>query len=314
MNAGSPLGQACSLFVRRGSELLLPPGSELALGLLVAIGGFEVGLGTPTQEGLAEQVRVLFTQGPAAFASGLLGLGSPQPLAVAVWAGLAAAVLVLAGGWINVAVTIARQHEIVAATPAPVDAAVWSAGLASSGRVLGWNAVTLAWILGLGVLIGQTGLFVLRTGIAAAATGAVVMPSLIGIGTAALWSFTVAAAVYYLAVALLGAIVAVAEPQTRFLSLFARAPKVFMAGGGWRGAGELAVLVVSWVAAKGLLAQLLVPAAASHLGLGADVYGVGAALLAAGLAVADGLMLLLVILLGAVIYARGSQHLSEGPR
>lgn len=277
----------------------------MALGLLIALGGLEVGLAAPTQEGLAEQVRVLFTQGVAAFASGLLGLGSPQPLAVLVWAGLAVSVLVLAGGWINVAVTIARQHRSPATPPSPVDDAVWSVGLSRSGRVLGWNAVTLAWILGLGVAIGQTGLFVLRTGIAAASTGAIVMPSLIGIGTAALWAFIVGAAVYYLAVALLGAIVAVAEPQIRFLSLFSRAPKIFMAGGGWRGAGELAALVICWGASKALLAQLLVPASGTDLGLGASVYGVGAALLSAGLAVADGLMLLLILLLGAVMYARG---------
>lgn len=307
MGQTSPLKVAFSLLLRRGSDLLAPPGSEAAIGALVALGGWAVGLALPTQISLARLARVLVTQGPAAFDSALDAVRPPGVLAIEVWLALAVVTMVFASGWIQTALALAADR--------PVDDSTWIRGLAGAGRTLAWNAASLVWIAGLGVLIAQVGFFAIRTGLAEAATGALIMPSLIGIGTAAVWSFVVGAGVYYLAVCMLGAVVAVAEPNAPLLSLFGRAPRVFVRGGGWQGVRDVVLLLGGWALIRCALGQLLVPVVALHFGTQALVFGVAGALLAGALAVGDAIVLLLILLLGTVVYQRGAAALAppQGP-
>ncbi|MBM3268843.1 MAG: hypothetical protein FJZ01_14480 [Candidatus Sericytochromatia bacterium] len=299
----SPLRTAIQLLLRRGGELVAPPGSEAGVALLVALTGMLIGLAMPAQIATIRLLRVLVGDGAGALVSTLQAFPRPTPQLLVVAAGLLVAIVVLAAGWINVALAAARGD-----TP---DETTWRAGLSGAGRIVGWNLVIIGWLGLVGILGGEMGYLAIKSGLSASRSGEVIIPSLMGIAGLALWAFTLGAALSYLAVSCLGAIVAVAEPQTGFWSLFSRAPRLFMAGAGWRGFQELVVLLAAWWTVKAACTQLLVPLWPPAFGVQSATYGIAGALLQAGLALGDGIVLLISVLMGAVIYVEATRELDK---
>lgn len=301
MRQTGTLKRASKLLLERGPDLIAPPGSEIGLGVLLALAGLLVGLAMPTHVAIVKVVRVLVSDGAGAFVSALKAVPPPSLGLAAVAIGLVVLTLGLSGGWINAALATAREE------PVPDDA--WSRGVRGAGRIFGWNLVLVGWLALVGLVGGEFGYLAIRAGLAASEGGDLLMRSLMGIGGLALWAFTLGAAVYYLAVSCLGAIVAIAEPGTPFWTLFFRAPRLFWASAGWRGIQELAGLLAGWWVLKALANQLMVPlgplASSGH----AVGYGIAGAVFKAGLVLGDGIVLLLVIVMGAIAYEEATARL-----
>ncbi|MBU6429171.1 MAG: hypothetical protein KGR26_09195 [Cyanobacteria bacterium REEB65] len=276
---------------------MFPQGAEPALALLVALGGLEVGVAMPTQIAIVQLVRTALTQGAATFASALASLPSPSPSLIVVSFALGLAVLSLSGGWIRTALTLARGES-----PGPD---TWLRGIRGAPRVLAWSGTTLGAMGAITLTMGQVALFAVHRGLVAARSGAVIGPSLLGIAGVGLWSLVLGAAVYYLASSCLGAVVAIAEPRTPFWSLFGRGTRVFLAGGGWQGLRDLAIVLGGWFILKAGLAQFLVPFRTVAPGWPAELFGVSAALVATSMALGNALLVVLVAVMGAIVYERG---------
>ncbi len=300
----SPLKSAIQLLLRRGGDIVAPPGSDPGLALLVALSGILIGLAMPTQIAMINLVRILVGDGAPALVSALQAFPRPSPQLFGVAAGLVIAVVALSGGWINAALAVARGEEVAATT--------WHDGLARTWRILAWNVVIIGWLCLIGLLGGEVGYLAITSGLSASRSGELIIPSLMGIGGLALWAFTLGAAVCYLAVSCLGAIVAVAEPATGFWTLFSRAPRLFMAGAGWRGVQEVVGLLAGWWTVKATCTQLLVPLWIPAYGAQSMTYGIAGALLQAGLALGDGVVLVVFVLMGAVVYVEATREL-DGP-
>lgn len=294
MRPGGTLKRASKLLLERGPDLVAPPGSEVGLGALIGLAGLLVGLAMPTHVAIVKLIRLLFSDGAGAFVSALQAIPPPSVGLAIVAAALVITTVGLSGGWINAALAVARGE--------PVADDAWIGGVRRAGRIFGWNVVLIGWLGLLAMVGGQFGYLVIRSGLAASRGGDLLMPSLLGIGGLALWALTLGTAIYYLAISCLGAIVAVAEPRTPFWALFSRAPRLFWASAGWRGIGELAGLLATWWALKAVGNQLVVPLAPLNDGGQSIGYGVAGALFKAGLALGDGIVLLLVIVMGAIAY------------
>lgn len=288
---------------RHGGEILMPPGTEAALGVVIGLAGLLVGMAMPTHLAIVGLVRTLFSEGATSFVSSLQGIPRPSFLIFFMECGMTLAVLLLSVGWIRSSLAIARGQAISNET--------WSAGLRSTIRLLSWNFVLFSLVCGIGYLGGRVGYQAITSGLLARHGGDFLIPSLMGIGGLALWSFTLGATLYILAVSCLGAVVAVAEPKTPLYALFYRAPRIFYAATGWRGLREIALLLMTWWFAKGLFSQLLLPMAPLSVRGQSMVFGVAGALFQAGMTIGDGLVLLVVIVAGAIMYVEGSQNLGR---
>ncbi len=295
------LAKASRLLLRRGPDVVAPPGSEAGLALLLALAGILVGLAMPTQIAMIRLGRVMVSDGAGAFFSALQAIPRPGFGLAAVAAALVVGTVGLSGGWIN-ATLFAVRGEVVSER-------AWPDGVRRAARVFSWNLVLVCWLGLVGLIGGEFGYLAITSGLTASHGGDLLMPSLMGIGGLALWAFTLGAAVYYLAISCLGAIVAVAEPGTGFWTLFLRAPRLFVAAAGWRGIRELVGLLAGWWTIKALCTQLMVPFGPVSVGEQGIAYGVAGALLQAGLTLGDGLVLLLAIAMGAIAYQEASSRL-----
>jgi hypothetical protein len=285
--------------LQRGGELIAPPGSEVALALLIGMTGLLIGLAMPTQIATINLFRVLVSDGATAFISALQAFPRPTPALVSLAVGIVLACVAFSGGWIRSALALVRGEDVTEAT--------WKGGQREVGRIFGWNLVIIAWLVLVGLMGGEVGYLAIKSGLSASRGGEILAPSLIGIGGLAMWAFTLGAAVYYLAVSCLGAIVAVAEPRTAFWNLFRRAPTLFMNDIGWGGLGQFVAVLAGWWTAKVVMTQFLLPFWPVPFGGPTWVFGVAGALLQAGLALGDGMILLLVVLMGAVVYEEAAR-------
>ncbi len=294
------LRSALSLFVRRAGWLLHPPGSSAYLALILAIGGFEVGFNSPGLVAETLAVRLAFMDGPGAFLGALRALPDPSRHAIATTVMLALACLFTLGGWIHVGLTVVRGQE-----PTPE---TWHQGLARSGRALAWMGLVVGILaLGLGAVS------VLTLGIVRA-----YLNGTLGEGSRALYLLagsilafflSAMAALHVLGTTYLLGIVAVAEPQTRFLEIPRRSRQIFVAARGERFMARAVAAIFGWVVFKAAMMQVTIPFVALPSAL-VRAYSVFGSVTAGALMLGDGVLWLVLILLASGFYQEGVERLA----
>ncbi|MGE5707461.1 MAG: hypothetical protein ACM3YO_03940, partial [Bacteroidota bacterium] len=212
---------------------------------------------------------------------GLMTSPDPEPLAVASVLLLCLALHGSLGGWVMVAARVAARQ--------PVEEKTWLGGILENGRMLSFFLLSsmfiLAWVLaggGLGAWLVKGAFARLSLhALSAVATGFLGLLLLAG---------TFVGALYGTVTAIMGAFLAIAEPQTPFFKLYGRARALF--GEGWDALGWIFVFACLWGALKFLLSYLLLP------------WPIAGAWMMGCYAFGDGLLMLFGVLLIAVIYDR----------
>ncbi|MBI6546765.1 MAG: hypothetical protein HY692_08220 [Cyanobacteria bacterium NC_groundwater_1444_Ag_S-0.65um_54_12] len=300
----SVLFKAFKLLASHRASILVPPRSEVAVGLIASLGGWQVGLGIPTQVAVVRSMRVLFQEGPPAFLAALRTIPLPGLPALLVSLALMLAMIGLSGGWIATALALVAKK--------PINDQTWPGGLSCGKRILEWNIALLIWLALIGLFGCQLGLLVIRSGLVASpATSFLAIPSLLSFGGIVIWTLLLSFATYYLAISCIGTVVVVAEPQRKFWSLFGRVPRVFLATASWQGLGELLLLLIAWWCLKTAGSQLLLPFGPIGMGSPALAYSVIGMIFWSGLAVGDALFIMLVIMMAAITYYQGISRLGE---
>lgn len=298
MSDGGVLRQTWRLFWSRFEELALPPGSQWCLGLLIALAGWETGLNASSN--IADVLlvgnfveRLFHGEAIASAATGLfqgLMVGpDPEPLAVALTLLLGVALLGSLGGWIMVAARVAAGQ--------PVEEKTWLRGILENGRMVSFFLLSAMFILAWVLAGGGLGAWLMK-GVFARLSLRAVSVSAIGMGFFGLLllAATFVGALYGTVTAIMGAFLAIAEPQTPFFKLYGRGRSLFLSGDGWDSLGWIFVFACFWGALKLLLSYWLLPwPIAGAWTMGCYAFG-------------DGLLMLFSILAIAVIYVRGMKR------
>lgn len=283
---------ALDLTLRRGGVLLHPPGASPYVALIVAIAGFEVGLNTPYTVAETLAVRSFLTDGLGAFLAALRGIPDPSSGAIASASLLALVCLFSLGGWINVALALVRGEEPTSET--------WRAGIMQSGRAIFWlglfGSLVLLGVGGVGALSAWTlrASFIGTLGDGWSSSG-------LPMATVAAFALSLCVGGYALASTSLMGVVAVAEPQTRFLAIPARSREVFAASNSGRFCSRMALVLAGWFAVKLALYQLIIPFKPLPGNL-SDVLSVAGSVLNGMLTFGDGMVALVAIVLAVQIY------------
>jgi hypothetical protein len=302
-----------NLWGRNLPTLVMPPGSAVLLAVIIAIAGWEIGLNMPYAVSDILAVRSMATvalgvatgdtswqQAFSAIYATLKAMPSPSNPAVASAIMTATALLVAAGGWINVSLGLIQGES-------PSEKAWWQ------GVRRSW--ISTLWFL---ILFGMAFLLIGTSAVAGTAVlrGAVTgtlaagAPTLLAAGGALAFFFlSFVAAFYGIAVTSLTGVVAIAEPQTPFLQLPHRARRIFKAANGWHFLRQVSLAVGIWFLVKTLAYQLVIPFAPVAEPFTQAVSAFGAVLYAL-LTVGDGLVLLLAILLAARTYLHGREKVA----
>jgi hypothetical protein len=283
------------------------------LAVIIAIAGWEIGLNMPYAVSDILAVRSMATialgmatgdtgwqQAFSAIYATLKAMPSPSNPAVASAIMTATALLVAAGGWINISLGLIQGE--------PPSETTWWQGVKRSWISTLWFLILFGMaflLIGASAIAGTAVLRGAMTGTLAAGA-----PTLLAAGGAlALFFLSFMTAFYGIAVTSLTGVVAIAEPQTPFLQLPQRAHRIFKAADGWHFLRQVSLAVGVWFVLKTLLYQLVIPFAPVPAPFTQAVSALGAVLYTL-LTVGDGLVLLLAILLAARTYLHGREKVA----
>ncbi len=294
------LRHSMGLLRRNAGVLLHPPGASPYVALVLAIAGFEVGFNAPYAIAETLAVRTLWRDGVAAFVAAVQGMPDPSRPAVTTALLLLTLLLFTVGGWINTAHALVQDRA-----PRPED---WNDGVLHSGRAIFWfgavASVVGGTLAGLALLLAQSVRAWLAGGLGDGWSG-LALPMAAGGG----FLLAVVAGLYVLSASVMMGVVAVVEPQTRFLSIPARSRAVFKAAKGGSFFSKMGCLVLGWYAAKLLLMQLTIPFAPVTAPWG-RIISIAGSVLHGALMFGDGLVALVGVVLAVQLYHRGAKRLS----
>lgn len=294
------LRQSIGLIRRNVGVLLHPPGASPYIALMLAIAGLEVGLNAPYAIAETLAVRTLARDGVGAFMAAVQGMPEPSRPALASALILLALCLFTLGGWINTAYALAQGRS-----PRAAD---WHAGILHSGRAIFWIGVVATGVL---AVVGGTGTLV-------AGTVRAWLSGTLGAGWAGLaWPMASGAAfmlalvsgLYVLGASVIMGVVAVVEPETRFLRIPMRSRAIFKAAEGGNYLTKMGALLVGWLMVKLALMQLAIPLEPVPAPLG-RLISIAGSVLHGALMFGDGLVALVGIVLAVLMYRRGSLRLA----
>lgn len=289
------------LLRRNAGVLLHPPGASPYVALLLAIAGFEVGFNAPYAIAETLAVRTLWRDGVGAFIAAVQGMPDPSRPAITTALLLLTLLLFTVGGWVKTAHALVQGRS-----PRPED---WNEGVLNSGRAIFWVGAVATLV---GVVIGGLGLL-LSEAVRAWLTGGL-GEGWIGLAwpmaAGAVFMLAVLAGLYVLSTSAIMGVVAVVEPETRFLRIPARSREVFKAANGWSYFTKMGFLMLGWVAVKLVLMQLTIPLAPVSAPWGRIISIVGSVLHGA-LMFGDGLVALVGVVLAVQMYHRGAKRLAS---
>lgn len=289
------LRQSMDLLRRNAGVLLHPPGASPFLALILAVAGFEVGLNAPGAIAETLALRTLAREGVGAFMAALQGMPEPSRPALVSALVLLALCLFTLGGWINTIHALSKGQS-----PRAED---WNSGLLNSGRAIFWIGVVA--LLVLAALVGA--------GALAIGTARAWLAGTLGEGTMALawpmasggaFMLTLLAGLYALGASVIMGVVAVVEPETRFLQIPVRSQAVFKAADGGSYFTKMGGLLVAWFALKLALLQLTIPFQPVPAPWG-RVIAIAGSVVHGALMLGDGLVALVGIVLAVQMYQRG---------
>lgn len=294
------LRQAMGFLRRNAGVLLHPPGASPYVALLLAIAGFEVGFNAPYAIAETLAVRTLAREGVAAFMAAVQAMPDQSRPALASALVLVALCLFTLGGWINTAHALIQGRR-----PAAED---WHRGILHSGRAIFWIGAIASV-----VLVGVGGTAAIVAGTVRAWLFGTLGEGWVGLAwpmaSGAAFMLALAAGLYVLGASVIMGVVAVVEPETRFLRIPLRSREVFRAADGGSYFTKMGALMLGWLAVKLALLQLTIPLEPVPAQVGRLISILGSVLHGA-LMFGDGLVALVGIVLAVQMYQRGIQRLS----
>lgn len=235
------------------SEVVLPPGSQWALGLLLALGGWQVGLNAPYAisdvlliGGAVTRIlsgEMLGTALPSLLQGFIYGEDPSLGASVTTLALLALLLLTL-GGWAMAALRVTSGSA--------VDDQTFEQGLGANWRMMTYYAL-MGLVLGVVVASGcSMGVFFLREALWG-------LPAPFAFWGYGLLALTGLFGVWFGATMLMGGFVAIAEPKTPFFSLYSKGLSIFQRGHGASTLCGLVLLGLLWDGLKWGISYALLP-------------------------------------------------------
>lgn len=270
------------------SEVALPPGSQWALGGLLALGGWQVGLNAHYAIGDVVLIggavtrilsgEALGTALPSLLQGFLYGEDPSLGASVTTLALLALLLLTL-GGWAMAALRITSGTAVEDRT--------FEQGLSSNWRMMTYYAL-MGLVLGVVVASGcSMGVFFLKESLWG-------LPAPFALWGYALLALTGLFGVWFGATMLMGGFVAIAEPKTPFFSLYSKGLAIFQRANGASTLCGLLLLGLLWEGLKLLFSYALLP------------WPIFGALMLGLQALGDGVFLLYSLLALGYVYTTGA--------